>query len=411
MSSKPALNVGAEYEAEIGNIAHGGHFVTHVQGCVVFVRGGMTGERANILVTHKRQKVYFGVVREILDPSEFRVVPSCEASKNCGGCDFQFIEFSHQLILKTTVLKDSLQRFAQLESRQVDDLVGEGVLSLGDDTGLDWRGRARFEWNGSWQMHRYRSEHMVDTPRCTTVTPEIRGAMTQLQHSQELATGEYTFAQGVHGVSVVGPKGHTVGPQLVTRNFAEIDWESDPEDFWQSNAALLPVVQQVIKESGSLRSGSSWWDLYAGAGVFSRVLAQGVGITGSLTSVEGNRTASTVARERFAGLSDADGAPVRVVNSSVESFVSHMRESKTRPDGVFLDPPRSGAGIALCIELRELAPEWILYLACDPVALARDIRELCLGDSYELVSVTAWDAFPMTHHFESFAVFKSTKVS
>ena len=96
MSSKPALNVGDHYTAEIGKIAHGGHFVTHVEGCVVFVRGAMTGERAKILITHKRQKVYFGVAQEILEASEYRVNPSCVASAQCGGCDFQYVDYAHQ---------------------------------------------------------------------------------------------------------------------------------------------------------------------------------------------------------------------------------------------------------------------------------------------------------------------------
>ncbi len=411
MSSKPILEIGKQYVAEIGNIAHGGHFVTHVEGCVVFVRGALTGELANILVTHKRQKVYFGVAQEIFVASEFRVSPSCEASKLCGGCDFQFIESPHQRVLKTSVLKDSLQRFGQLDSHQVEQIVGSGVLALGNSTGLGWRGRARFEWNGAWQMHQYRSDSMVSTPHCTTVTHEISQELVRLERVGGLTPGEYTFAQGVEGVSVLGPTGHIAGPHLVSRNFAGIDWETRPQDFWQSNAALLPEVHLSIKNSGALQAGDTWWDLYAGAGVFSHVLSQGVGSTGSVTSVEGNRTASQLARDRFAGLTGSHGANVRVVNSSVESFVSQMREVGAAPDGVFLDPPRSGAGISVCEVLLEITPGWILYLACDPVALARDTRALCNGGIYELCSVTAWDAFPMTHHFESMAVFKNTKVS
>ena len=59
MSSKPTLEIGSQYFAEIGKITHGGHFLTHIEGCVVFVRGAMTGEQAQVLITHKRQKVYF----------------------------------------------------------------------------------------------------------------------------------------------------------------------------------------------------------------------------------------------------------------------------------------------------------------------------------------------------------------
>ena len=411
MSSKPTLNVGDHYIAEIGKIAHGGHFVTHVEGCVVFVRGAMTGEHAKILITHKRQKVYFGVAEEILEASQYRVDPSCAASAQCGGCDFQFVDYSHQRVLKTRVLKDSLERFAQLEASQVEKIVGEGVIELSGDDGLGWRARARFEWNDEWQMHQYRSDTLVNTPLCTTVTREIGQELSRLQAIGGVAPGEYTFAQGSAGVSVVGPMGHIAGPEMVTREFAGMQWETDIQDFWQSNGSLLPVVQQAIIDSGAARPGEDWWDLYAGAGVFSRALSLELGPGGSVTSVEGNRTASQRARDLFAGVPELDSARVRVINSSVEAFIRDMRHAGSVVDGILLDPPRSGAGISVCADVRALAPRSILYLACDPVALARDASELCTDGEYELVSVRAWDAFPMTHHFESLAVFRSTKVS
>ena len=411
MSSKPTLTVGDRYNAEIGKVAHGGHFVTHVEGCVVFVRGAMTGERAKILITHKRQKVYFGVAQEILEASQFRVHPSCAASTQCGGCDFQYVDYSHQRVLKTRVLKDSLERFAQLESTQVKRIVGEGVLELCSDNGLGWRSRARFEWNDEWQMHQYRSDALVNTPLCTTVTKEIGQELSRLHAVGGVAPGEYTFAHGSAGVSVVGPKGHIAGPEKVARQFAGMQWETDIQDFWQSNGSLLPVVNQAIIDSGAARSGENWWDLYGGAGVFSRVLSMELGASGNVTSVEGNRTASLCARDRFAEATELDSARVRVVNSSVEAFIRDMRNAESLVDGILLDPPRSGAGISVCADLRVLGARTILYVACDPVALARDARELCTDGAYELLSVQAWDAFPMTHHFESLAVFRNTNLS
>jgi tRNA/tmRNA/rRNA uracil-C5-methylase (TrmA/RlmC/RlmD family) len=411
MTSKPTLEIGKDYVADIGNIAHGGHFVTHIDGCVVFVRGALTGEQALVRITHKRQKVYFGIAQEIMKASEFRVIPSCQSSQLCGGCDFQFIYPPHQRALKTSVLKESLHRFAALTQAEVDRVVGTGVRAIGAPSGLGWRERARFEWDQGWQMHEYRSDSMVDTPKCTTISTELGQELIRLEGAGGLQPGEYTFAQGAEGVSVLGPSGHVSGPHSVSRHFGDTIWESSPREFWQSNAALLPEVTESIRASGALSSGATWWDLYAGSGVFSQLLVQEVGNAGSVTSVEGNRNASHLARDRFAQATDTDVAAVRVINSSVESFVGHMRKVNVRPDGVFLDPPRSGAGISVCEALLDISPEWILYLACDPVALARDTKVLCASGDYELRSVTAWDAFPMTHHFESLAVFVNIKVS
>jgi tRNA/tmRNA/rRNA uracil-C5-methylase (TrmA/RlmC/RlmD family) len=68
-----------------------------------------------------------------------------------------------------------------------------------------------------------------------------------------------------------------------------------------------------------------------------------------------------------------------------------------------LDPPRTGAAGEVTSALIELAPKRLIYVACDPVALARDVASLTVG-GYELRSVDGYDLFPHTHHVEAVAV-------
>ena len=107
--------------------------------------------------------------------------------------------------------------------------------------------------------------------------------------------------------------GHIAGPEMVTREFAGVQWETDIQDFWQANRSLLPVAQEAIIDSGAARPGEDWWDLYGGAGVFARVLSLELGAGGSVATVEGNRPASQRARDLFAGVPESDSAPIRVI--------------------------------------------------------------------------------------------------
>ena len=51
----------------------------------------------------------------------------------------------------------------------------------------------------------------------------------------------------------------------------------------------------------------------------------------------------------------------------------------------------------------DLRPDRVVYVACDPAALARDIG--LLGDAgYGLTQVRGFDLFPHTHHLEAVAV-------
>ncbi len=74
-----------------------------------------------------------------------------------------------------------------------------------------------------------------------------------------------------------------------------------------------------------------------------------------------------------------------------------------RADVVVADPPRRGLGRALVDALCERAPDRVVLVACDPAALARDVG-LFATRGYRLDRLRAFDAFPMTHHFECVAL-------
>jgi tRNA/tmRNA/rRNA uracil-C5-methylase (TrmA/RlmC/RlmD family) len=88
-----------------------------------------------------------------------------------------------------------------------------------------------------------------------------------------------------------------------------------------------------------------------------------------------------------------------VVHATVEDALADLGAV----DVVVLDPPRSGARAAVCRGIAALRPTRIVYVACDPVALARDVATLAdLG--YRLQQVAGLDLFGHTAHVEAVAV-------
>jgi tRNA/tmRNA/rRNA uracil-C5-methylase (TrmA/RlmC/RlmD family) len=82
----------------------------------------------------------------------------------------------------------------------------------------------------------------------------------------------------------------------------------------------------------------------------------------------------------------------------------------SKADVIVLDPPREGAGKDVVAAMVALKARSIIYVACDPAALARDTNYL--GEAgYQLQEMRAFDLFPMTHHIESVALFTPVKVS
>ena len=141
-------------------------------------------------------------------------------------------------------------------------------------------------------------------------------------------------------------------------------------------------------------------DLYAGVGLFAVPLADAVGPKGSVLAVEGDALACEHARANA-----GDRSQVQVLTGRVEDRLGEITAHGA--DVVVLDPPRTGAGRVVMEAVLGLQPRAIAYVACDPAALARDTA-YALAGGYHLGSLTAYDAFPQTHHVECIAVLKPT---
>ncbi|GGM12093.1 class I SAM-dependent RNA methyltransferase [Nakamurella endophytica] len=184
--------------------------------------------------------------------------------------------------------------------------------------------------------------------------------------------------------------------RLVVEQAAGRDWQVAGDGFWQVHPAAPQVLADAVRAALGDADIRSAWDLYGGVGLFAAVLADVVGPGGSVVSVEGDRHAAELAA---ANLADLPG--VRTVRGAVADVVADLPD---RVDAVVLDPPRTGAGPALCREMALREPAVLVYVACDPAALGRDAAALA-GAGYRLDGLAAFDCFPQTHHVECVARF------
>ncbi len=177
---------------------------------------------------------------------------------------------------------------------------------------------------------------------------------------------------------------------------------------------------EAVMTAADVREGERALDLYAGVGLFAGALAAAVGSTGQVLAVESDPEAAEHARHNLADRANAAVLTARVDDAfgvARPSRRGSARQRGSRPrkasrsvllptsaDVVVLDPPRTGAGRGICAAVAELRPRVVVYVACDPAALARDTAYLAdLG--YRLDGLRALDAFPMTHHVECVARF------
>ena len=416
------LTTGDEVEVEVGAIAHGGHCVARYDGRVLFVRHGLPGERVRARITEGGPGDRFlrADAVSVLEASPHRIAPRCAAAGpgGCGGCDFQHVATAHQRELKAAVVAEQLQRVAGIEREVV-------VEPLDDADGLRYRTRVEFAVvEGRIGLRRHRSHDVVEVDGCPIAVPDVDEA---LRETRAESVGEL---EGIRAVDVVVPSGESDTvvvevPQeaptppievteIVRTPAGERSMTVDARGFWQVHRDAPHAFVAAMLEAADVRPGERVLDLYSGVGLLSVPLADAVGATGQLIAVESDRRATEHLRDNLAAHPWA-----LVVPGRVDDLLGVPRQGRRRgprrparsdllpPSAhvVVLDPPRTGAGRGVVAALTSLRPRRLVYVACDPAALARDTAYLAdLG--YELTALRAFDAFPMTHHVECVATFE-----
>jgi 23S rRNA (uracil1939-C5)-methyltransferase len=181
------------------------------------------------------------------------------------------------------------------------------------------------------------------------------------------------------------------GDSSLTYAVAGHDYRVSFGSFFQVNRFLLGSLLDLVT---SEHSGALAWDLYAGVGLFSAMLAAHFD---QVVAVESNPSAVRDLRH------NVSGGHSRVVASATLDFLRRFRTAKApNPDLVIVDPPRAGLGKEAAALLAAVRPEHITYVSCDPATLSRDLKSL-LDSGYHLRAMRMVDLFPQTFHLESVA--------
>mgnify|MGYP003874255377 FL=1 len=443
MSSETQTQSATELTVDVGPVAHGGHCVARHEGRVVFVRHGIPGEKVRVRLTESGQDAKFwrGDVVDVLAASPDRVEHFWDLADSArswshrhppvGGAELGHIALERQRSLKAEVLAEQLRRLAGVERPITVEAVGEPGTPA--TAGLAWRTRAGFAVTpaGKLGMHAHRSDTVLpvgEMPLASDAINALRLWDIDLQGIERLevaapANGSRplvllvpaagtrakrlsaVLAQLPEDVSVASfdpVKGEVLrlrGRTYVQESAAGHDYRVTGDGFWQIHRdapdTLVGAVTGFLHDGGFLDAGAAVADLYAGAGLFTAPLADAVGVTGSVLSVEGSPGTSRDARKNL-----HDASQVEIVQGRVERV---LREKARTFDAVLLDPPRAGAGKAVVKQLVESGPRAVAYVSCDPASFARDVGYF-QQSGWELKGLRAFDLYPHTHHMETVAL-------
>ena len=425
--------VGLEVEVDVGAVAHGGHCVARHEGRVLFVRHALPGERVVARVTEGApgDSYWRADAVRVLTASPDRVEPPCPWARPglCGGCDWQHAALPAQRALKAAVVTEQLSRLAGLDvAVEVEPVDGPGT-DVG--AGLGWRTRVQYAVapDARAGLRQHRSHQVVDIDWCRIAHPRVRELGVPGLRWPGLGAAEVIApAAGEDRLLLLTPPAssgrRTPRPpalpapaSVAVRTEEGVErvsgrtWVAEDVDlpggprtfrvtgsgFWQVHPGAARTLSAAALEAAAPAPGETAVDLYSGVGLFAAALAQAVGEDGQVVAVESDARATADARRNLRDL-----AAVRIVTARVDRALAGAGLGLDRADVVVLDPPRTGAKKDVVARVAALAPRVVVYVACDPAALARDVATFA-RHGYVLDGLRAFDLFPQTHHVECVA--------
>ena len=399
---------GREVELEATKIAHGGVSVARLQSRVVFLADAIPGEKVVARVTDDSKPAFWRATTvRVLEPSPHRqphvwaeAAIERDPDERAGGAEFGHMDLAHQRSLKSEVLAEALQRMAGVD-RPVEV---EGLPGPSDGTGWRTRVRLHVAQDGTVGPYAARSHRVIPVESLPLATEAVR----------EIAPLHETIS-GAETVDVLAPTSGgarlivgTQAPSVVRERVGEREFRVDDSGFWQVHEAAALALTQAVQDAidpALFDPRAANLDLYGGVGLLAAAVGDRFGSTVRITTVESDARATDHAA---ANLAEWIGAVA--VTARVERWVRSLADASAGERArlgaatVVLDPPRAGAGRAVLEALAAVGPAQLVYVACDPIAFARDAGTLA-GLGYRLDGLRALDLFPHTHHVEAVGTF------
>lgn len=442
-------------ELEIVDLAFDGKAVAHMDGKVVFLKGGLPGEKVLAEIVQEKRRYNSGIVREILEKSPKRIEAPCSHFSQCGGCTWQDLNYADQLAYKQKQVNDCLERIGMLEDVIINPIIGsENIFhyrnkmeysshTTEDDSftlGLHVRGAFDqiFDLNEchitsahdaeivKW-MRAYLEKENIPVYDVKNHIGYFRFLM--LRHAQktddfmvniitnygdlpdeeklieEITTAFPFVSTIVHNQN--GQKSNIAtgeiekviyGPGYIEEKINDLTFQISANSFFQTNPIQAAVLYQTGFDMLNAQPTDKVLDLYCGTGSIGLLLAHqvkeviGVELVGP----------AIVAAKNNARINNINN--VDFLECDAKKFLIENNEAGHDFDIVIIDPPRAGMNPKGLKHLIKLNPPKILYISCNPATFARDAKELVTA-GYLLPEVTPVDMFPHTMHIEMVGLF------
>jgi 23S rRNA (uracil1939-C5)-methyltransferase len=440
-SLRPAR--GDELDLTVDTLAYGGNGVARRDGYVVFVAGGLPGDKVRAVVTKSKRSYAEARAVEVLEPSPDRVPPRADHP----GAPWQVLPYERQLEVKAAQVAEALERIGHLAGFELQPIVPAVE---------QWRYRNKLEYSFGVQdgalvcgFHAPgRFDEIVPIADCLLASERSNRAREEVLavcHAHGLSawdrraqegflrnlvvregrrTGQlqvrlvtspgdlpvdelidavdcegllWTQTEGLGESTAGGETTLLAGAPQLMEELGGLRFAISHDAFFQTNTEMAEQLYEVAAEFAGLRGHERVFDLYCGIGTI------GLSLAARAREVVGVEIVESAVADAIANARANDVLNASFYAGDIRLAMRELVERAGRPDVCVIDPPRPGLSQKVVRRIIEAAPRRIVYVSCNPTTLAPNAAQL-VEAGWRLERVRPVDMFPQTPHIECVAL-------
>lgn len=399
---------------KIERLDHQGRGITYINGKIAFVKDTLPGEEIELKIIKENSKLIEAEPTSFLKESQLRVKELCPYYKECGGCNLLHMSYEEQIKYKQSKIVDIMKKYADINGEVIKQIVP-------CDRQFHYRNKVTLKVKEKLGYFKEKTYELIPIEKCLLVNDKINeiikilNGYTDLSNIKEVVIKSFTdketmliiylqedeinenlldyLSKHVDNIIVYDNNKKMIkriGKSNIIARLMKKQFKIGANSFFQVNMDQTLKIYDKIADYLSKIEDSTVLDLYCGVGSI------------GLYSVS-----------NYAKLIGVEIVPEAIENAKTNAELNSMENTKFlvgdtktilmhsnyKADTIIVDPPRAGLDKSVIEDIKKINPNMLIYLSCDPITLARDLK--LLSDLYDVEELIPYDMFPNTHHVET----------
>ena len=396
---------------KIERLDHQGRGIAYIDDKITFVENALPGEEVLIKITNSKKKYNEGIVEKYIQKSEKRVDNVCPFYESCGGCNILHMSYNDQLEYKENKIKDIMKKYANI------DKISKIIKC---DKQFNYRNKVTLKVeNNIIGYYEKKSYNLVNIDKCLIIDNEFNKIINDLKKfnleniyeimirnidsdntaltlylqkdTNCIQIDEYCKKNNIILNKIVKNKDFKCNEKSkIIGKLGNFKFIISPLSFFQVNTDQTIKLYDKISELLEPNKDDNLLDLYCGTGTI------GIYVANKVNKVLGVEIVKDAIHDANINKKINNINNINFICGNTEKIIKDVKE---KYNAIIVDPPRAGLTESIIRDIFRINPDKIVYVSCDPITLARDLK--LLQENYEVLDVVPVDMFPNTYHVET----------